>query len=160
MGRVLALLALVGALLIPATLTAATKSDGTLSVKRGRGQIVLKLRGTVIGSLANGTVRVRDQSPLDGQYPHFRHCRLRYPTPSTTVCTGKKLSFRALDARYVVTTKGTGTFLSVVGHGTVTVDGSGDGTVPTGVMSFDDGPYQPLPIDPTTYPLGTSQPLK
>jgi hypothetical protein len=157
MRRLPIVLALVVALLLPTVLSAATTSDGTLSVKRGRGKIVLKLRGTVIGSMANGTVRIRDQAPGDGQVPHFRHCRLSYPNLSTTVCKGRKLSFRALDGRYVVTTKGGGTFLSAVGHGTVMFDGAGDGTLPTGVMSFDGDPYQPIPIDPTTYQLGTSQ---
>jgi hypothetical protein len=157
MRRLLLVLAAAGVLATPALLSAATRTDGTLSVKRGHGQIMLKLRGgTAIGSVANGSVRIRDLLPANGQPPQFRHCRLRTINASTSVCTGRKLSFRALDGRYNVTTKGSGTFLSAVGRGFVTVDGAGDGTTPTGVMSFDSGPYQPIPIDPTTYPLGTT----
>ncbi len=137
-------------------LSAATRSDGTLSVKRGKGKIVLKLRGTAIGSVANGSVRIRNVALASGQPPKFRHCRLRVVDASTSVCTGRKLSFRALDGRYNVTTKGTGTFLSAVGRGSVTFDGAGDGTTSAGVMSFDSGPYQSIPVDPTTYPLGTT----
>jgi hypothetical protein len=156
MSRLLLVLAAAGILATPAVLPAATLSDGTLSVKRGHGQIQVKLRGTVIGSMANGSVRIRDLTPFSGESPQFRHCRLRSITAATTVCTGKRLSFRALDGRYVVTTKGGGTFLSAVGRGTVMLDGAGDGSTPTGVMSFDGGPYQPIPLDPTTYTLGTT----
>jgi hypothetical protein len=155
MARTLSLLLLAAALAFPATLSAASTTDGTLSVKRGHGLIVTKLRGTVIGSLASGTVRVKDLTPFDGQSPRFRHCHtLRPINASTTVCKGRKISFRALSGPYVVTTRGTGIFLSAVGHGSVMFDGVD--TAPTGVMSFDGGPYQPIPVDPTTYPLGTT----
>jgi hypothetical protein len=155
MARTLSLLVLIAALALPATLSAASSIDGTLSVKRGHGQIVLKLRGTAIGSLATGMVRIRDLTPFDAQSPRFRHCRtLRPINAATTVCKGRKISFRALDGRYIVTTKGAGTFLSAVGHGSVMLDGVD--LAPTGVMSFDGGPYQPIPVDPTTYPLGTT----
>lgn len=155
MARTLSLLMLIGALALPATLSAALGTDGTLSVKRGHGQIVLKLRGTAIGSLSSGMVRIRDLTPFDGNSPRFRHCRtLRPINAATTVCKGRKISFRALNGRYVVTTKGAGTFLSAVGQGSVTLDGVD--LAPTGVMSFDGGPYQPIPTVPTTYSLGTT----
>ena len=160
MARLLLLVTVVGVLALPAALSAASRSDGTLSVKRGKGQIKVKLHGTVIGSMAYGSVRIRDLTPFDGQAAQFRHCRLRPVNASTDLCTGKKLSFRALDGGYVVTTKGSGTFLSAVGRGTATLDGAGDGTTPTGVMSLDGGPYQPIPVDPTTYLLGTTTPGK
>jgi hypothetical protein len=156
MVRLLVLMAVVGLLALPAALLAATRSDGTLSVKRAKGQIHIKLRGTVIGSMAVGSVRIRDLTPNDGQYATFRHCRERIVSLTTSVCKGKKLSFRALDGGYVITTIGSGTFLSAVGRGTVTLDGAGDGTSPTGVMSLDGGPYQPVPVDPTTYQLGNT----
>jgi hypothetical protein len=145
-------------LALPATLSAATRSDGTLSVKRAKGHIQIRLHGTVIGSMATGSVRIRDLTPSDAQFATFRHCRQRSVNFVTVVCKGKKLSFRALDGGYVVTTTGTGTFLSAVGRGTAMLDGAGDGTSPAGVMSFDGGPYQPIPIDPTTYQLGSSTP--
>jgi hypothetical protein len=158
MTRSLLLVMVVGMLALPAALSAANRSDGTLSVKRAKGHIQIKLHGTVIGSMANGSVRIRDLTPNDGQYATFRHCRLRSLNFTTSVCKGKKLSFRALDGGYVVTTTGTGTFLSAVGRGSATLDGAGDGTSPAGVMSLDGGPYQPVPIDPTTYQLGNTIP--
>ena len=155
MVRIFSLLALAAALALPSGLAAAAKADGTLSVKRGHGTIVLKLRGTAIGSLATGLVRIKDLTPFDGQSPKFRHCHtLRVINPSTSVCKGRRISFRALDGSYVVTTKGAGIFLSAAGRGSVMLDGVD--TALTGVMSFDGGPYQPIPSAPTTYPLGST----
>ncbi len=157
MTRILPLLAAVAALAIPTTLLAASASDGTLSVKRGRAAIVLKLRGTAIGSIAIGSVKIRDLTPFTGSSPRFRHCRILRPiSASTTLCKGRKISFRAPDGPYVVTAKGVGIFLSAVGRGTVTFDGTGDATHPNGLMSFDDGPYLPIPDEPTSYSLGTA----
>jgi hypothetical protein len=157
MGRTLLIVVLAAALAVPATLSAATATDGTLSVKRGRGTIVLKFKGTAIGRLANGRVRITDKTPFDEQSPQFRHCRrLLYPTLSTTVCIGRYISFRALDGRYVVRVQGSGIYLSAVGRGTVMVDGVGDQGLPDGVMSIDDSPYESLPDYPTTFDLGTS----
>lgn len=158
MARLLVLIAAVGLLALPAAPLAATRSNGTLSVKRAKGHIQIKLRGTVIGSMASGSVRIRDLTPNDGQYATFRHCHETIVSLTTSVCKGKKLSFRALDGAYIITTNGSGTFLSAVGRGTVTLDGAGNGTSPTGVMSLDGGPYQPIPIDPTTYQLGNTTP--
>jgi hypothetical protein len=160
MKRILLLCAVAGALAIPATISAASATDGTLSVKRGRGLIVLKLRGTVIGSMANGSVRIRDFTPFDGQSPQFRHCKVHRVSASTTVCTGRKLSFRALDGHYAVRTKGSGIFLSAVGRGTVMMDGADFPTTSDGVMSFDGGPYQPIPYIPTNYTLGSTPPSR
>jgi len=157
MARILLLFAVVLALAIPATISAASSADGTLSVKRGRGVIVLKLRGTAIGSMANGTVRIRDFTPFDGQSPQFRHCKVRQISPSTTVCTGRRLSFRALDGHYAVRTKGSGIFLSAVGRGSVMLDGVYySPATSNGLVSFDGGASQPIPGDPVTYQLGTT----
>jgi hypothetical protein len=156
MKRLLLLLCLAAALALPVAVSAAG-TDGSLSVKRGHATIVLKLRGTTIGRMARGTVRIRDMNPYDNAFPQVRHCRtLRYPNPYTTLCTGKKLVFRAVDGRFQLRVKGSGIYLSAVGRGSVTLQGAGSLTVPNGLMSLDDGPYQPIPDEQTTYPLGTA----
>jgi hypothetical protein len=155
MKRILVLLGLTAALAMPVAVVAAAGTDGTLSVKKGHATIVLKLRGTIIGRLASGTIRIRDVNPYDNSAPQIRHCRLRYPSFATIACTGRKIVFRALGGRFVVRVKGSGIYLSAVGRGTVTVQGAGSLTVPNGVMSLDDGPYQPIPDLLTTYTLGT-----
>jgi hypothetical protein len=147
-------------LAVPAVVSAAARTDGSLSVKRGRATITIRLaRGTVIGRLAAGQVKIKDPSPYDGPPPDVRHCRrLRYPTPNTTLCIGRNLTFRALDGRFVVTVKGTGIYLSAVGRGTVTIIGDSDPSTPNGTMSIDNGAYEPIPDYQTIFALGTSGP--
>jgi hypothetical protein len=158
MRRFLLFLGLVAALSVPAVVTAASLTDGTLSVKRGRATINIKLRGTVIGRMASGTIRIRDLGPYDDSIPQIRHCRLRYPNSTTIACTGKKIVFRAVDGRFVVRLKGSGIYLSAVGRGTVTVTGAANPNFPNGVMSVDNGPYQPIPDFETTFTLGSTTP--
>jgi hypothetical protein len=160
MRRFLIVLGLLAALALPAVVTAAARTDGTLSVKRGRTTIALKLtRGTAIGRVAVGQVKIKDPSPYDGPPPELRNCRhRRYPGPNTTVCIGRKLTFRALDGRFVVNVKGTGVFLSAVGRGTVTIIGDSNPSSPNGVMSIDNGAYQAIPDFQTVFALGASGP--
>jgi hypothetical protein len=72
MGRLFLLTALLlAAFTVPAALSADTPGDGTLSVKRGRGSVVVKLKGTVIGRLTNGRVQVKDYRPFDNNVALF-----------------------------------------------------------------------------------------
>jgi hypothetical protein len=155
MKRILLFLGLAAALAVPLGVSAAAGTDGSLSVKKGHATIVLKVRGTVIGRLASGNVRIRDMKPYDNSVPQIRHCRVRYPNFSTIACTGRKIVFRALDGRFVLRLKGSGIFFSAVGRGTVTMLGAGSLTVPNGFWSQDDGPYQPIPDELMTLTLGT-----
>src|SRR5438046_8457467 len=91
--------------------SASTGTHGTLSVKKGHATIVLKLKGTTIGRMARGTIRIRDLNPYDNAIPQVRHCRLRYPNSLTVLCTGKKIVFRAADGRFTVRLKGSGIYL-------------------------------------------------
>lgn len=160
MRRILLVLGLVALLAVPAVVTAAARTDGSLSVKRGRATITVKLRrGTVIGSMASGTIRIRDLGPYDASIPQIRHCRLRYPDSTTIACTGKKITFRALDGRFTTHLKGSGIFLSAVGRGSATLMGAASTRFPNnGQMSLDNGPYQPIPDLETTFSLGSPTP--
>ena len=158
MRRILPLTIALAALTVPAALSADTPGDGTLSVKRGKGSVVLKLKGTVIGRVKNGRVQVRDFRPLDVNDPVLTGCipRIRRIGAGISVCKGRNVGFRVVDGRFNVTVKGSGISISAVGRGPVTVDGVGDTGVNDGVMSVDDGPYESLPDDPLTFTLGTS----
>jgi hypothetical protein len=160
MRRFLLILGLLAALAAPTVVSAAARTDGTLSIKRGRATVAIKLqRGTVIGRLASGQVKIRDVSPYDGPPPDVHHCRrIRYPSPTTTLCIGRKLTFRALDGRFVVNVKGTGIFLSAVGRGQVTITGAANPNLPNGVMSINNGAYQPIPDFEMVFPLGAPSP--
>jgi hypothetical protein len=157
MRRFLILTAVLAAVTVPLALAADTPVDGTLSVKRGRGLVVLKLKGTVIGRVAkNGRVQVRDFRPLDGNDPQLT-CRphVRRIGAGTWLCKGRNIGFRVEDGRFNVNVRGTGISISAVGRGQVTVDGAGDTGVSDGVMSVDSAPYGSLPDEPTTLFLGT-----
>ena len=160
MRRFSIILGLLAALALPTVVIAAAQTDGSLSIKRGRTTVAIKLgRGTVIGRIAVGQVKIKDPTPYDASSPEVHHCRrLRYPTPNTTLCIGKKLTFRALDGRFVINARGTGVFLSAVGRGTVTIIGDSDPSTPNGVMSVDNGAYEAIPDFQTIFTLGTPSP--
>jgi hypothetical protein len=160
MGRKLFLVMLLTGLLgVSVAFAGDAPGDGTLSVKRGRGSISIKFTGTVIGRI-NGWIRVRDFRLADGTVPQLVGCRtkVRHPLVGIYYCRGRNVSFRILDGKYSVNMKGVGIFLSAVGRGSVTLDGTGDTGVNDGVMSFNDEPYQSLPDFPQTYPLEAPPP--
>lgn len=160
MRRFLLFVGLAAMFAVPAVVTAATRTDGALSIKRGRATITIKLkRGTVIGTMASGTIRIRDLGPYDNSIPQVRHCRLRYPDSMTIACTGKKITFRAVDGRFTTHLKGSGIFLSAVGRGNVTVTGAANPRFPNnGLMAVDNGPYQPIPDYEMNFALGSTTP--
>jgi|1186.fasta_scaffold93254_2 hypothetical protein len=155
MQRTLLLTALLAALTVPVGLAADT-GDGTLSVKRGRGLVVLKLKGTVIGRVKSGRVQVKDFRPLDARDPIITGCKIRRIGPGISLCKGRNLGVRVDDGRFNVTVQGSGISISAVGRGPVAIDGAGETGGADGVLSVDDGPYESLPDEPTTLTLGTA----
>jgi hypothetical protein len=157
MRRLLVLTLLLSALTVPLAVAADTPTDSTLSVKRGRGVVTLKVTGTVIGRVANGRVQVRDFKPGDGNSPQWS-CKRHRISKQLSYCKGRNLGFRVEDGRFTVSVRGSGIWISAVAHGQVTVDGLGETGVNDGVMSIDDAPYQSLPDDLTTFYLGPPPP--
>jgi hypothetical protein len=160
MRRGLAIATVLAVFTVPLALAADTPGDGTLSVKRGRGSVVLKLKGTVIGRVGrNGRVQIRDFRPFDANDPQLS-CRshVRRVGAGTWVCKGRNITFRVEKGRFNVNVRGTGISISAVGRGNIVVDGAGDTGVTDGVMSIDSTPYESLPDFATTYFLGTPPP--
>jgi len=157
MKRILGLTLLLFACTVPLALAGGTPTDGTLSVKRGRGMLTLKVTGTVIGRVANGRVQVRDFKPGDGNNPQWG-CKWHRISRQVTYCKGRNLGFRVEDGRFTINVRGSGISISAVAHGQVDVDGAGDTGVNDGVMSIDDGTYQSLPDFLTTFSLGQPPP--
>jgi hypothetical protein len=157
MTRILGLTLLLLASTVPLALAGGTPTDGTLSVKRGRGMLTLKVTGTVIGRVANGRVQVRDFKPGDGNDPQWS-CKRHRISRQVSYCKGRNLGFRVEDGRFTVNVRGTGISISAVAHGQVDVDGAGDTGVNDGVMSIDNATYQSLPDFLTTFTLGQPPP--
>jgi hypothetical protein len=157
MTRILGLTLLLLASTVPLALAGGTPTDGTLSVKRGRGMLTLKVTGTVIGRVANGRVQIRDFKPGDGKDPQWS-CKRHRISRQVSYCKGRNLGFRVEDGRFTVNVRGTGISISAVAHGQVDVDGAGDTGVNDGVMSIDNATYQSLPDFLTTFSLGQPPP--
>jgi len=144
---------------------AAEPSAGVLSVERARGTVVLELRGSVLGRLGVGTLRVTDLTPRDRFAPLVvgRKLQEEQVGPRTTVYRGQGLRFRMLGGGYRIVVRGGGISLSAVGRGVVVLQA--ERRLPgedAGVYSLDgvDCSLEPelcaaLPDDPTRLVLGS-----
>jgi len=145
---------------------AAEPNVGALSVERGKGVVMLDLRGSVLGRLASGTLRVTDHTPGD-RYSALvvgRKLAQERVGPRTILYRGQGLRFRMLGGGYRIVARGIGIDVSAVGRGVVMLDG--DPKVPgedTGVYSLDGADCElepelcaPLPTEPERFVLGPS----
>ncbi len=157
------LCALVALASIPAIAWAGEPTAGTLSVDRGRGVVMIELRGVVLGRLTSGSLRVTDQTPNDRYAPLVVGRKLTQERlgPRTVLYRGQGLRFRMLGGGYRMVARGSGITVSVVGRGVVVLDGDprfpGDDP---GVYSLDgvdcsEEPLlcTPLPSEPERYVL-------
>jgi hypothetical protein len=157
MRRLVLFTVLAFALALPVAGLAVTSDDGTLSVRNGAGLVKLTFTGSAVGSVAQGKVVTTDPVLDDGAGVVFWGCNSKKTdfTATTTVCTGDKIRFRAIGGKYKLFVRGSGVYLSVVGRGAVTLDGSGDDptVVRDGVYSLNDQPYRSLPNEAKTVEL-------
>jgi len=156
----------VAAALLAAGAGAAEPVAGTLTVENGRGVVTLDLRGSMLGRLKAGTLRVTDGTPWDA-YSEIvvgRRVTQEQIGPRTVLYRGSNLRFRMLGGGYRVVARGIGIDISAVGRGVVILDGEprfpGDDV---GMYSFDgiDCGFEPLecealPSDPERFTLGAS----
>jgi hypothetical protein len=163
MRRALVTALLTLGLIVPAVALAGDSAgdDGTLSVRSGKGLVGLNLsRGATIGRLGKGRLTVDDWVDTDNTRIDFWGCELtRDIDENTTVCAGTYIRFRIIGNRYRLKLTGRGIFLSAVGQGTVTLNGSGDpdlGIYRDGVYSLNGDPYRSLPDDSETFQLAPS----
>jgi hypothetical protein len=157
MRRLISLTVLAIALAVPAVgyaVAGGGSDDGTLSVKSGAGRVYMNINGTVVGRLGKGYIQITDPNPNDGQGFDFVGCDVgSYDrSTSTSIChsDGKNgvVRFKAIGGNYRITIyKASGIFLSAVGHGYATLNGTGNDpdVVSDGTYSVNDGPYKSLP---------------
>jgi hypothetical protein len=151
------------ALLVPAaTAGDLQRGDGTLSIRDGRGTVVVHAQGAVIGQVArferNGRLIIEDLVEDDDAVPRvlgWDWSRLR--RDGTPIYGGKAIRFRLIGGRFVLrATNALGLQLSVVGRGSVTLDGAGSvtsGIGYDGVFSLNGEPAESLPDEPETLQL-------
>jgi hypothetical protein len=142
---------------------AAEPTVGTLSVERGKGVVMVDLRGSLLGRLVTGTLRVTDHTPND-RYAALvvgRKLTQERLGSRTVLYRGQGLRFRMVGGAYRVVARGSGISVSAVGRGVVMLDAEprfpGDDT---GIYSLDgvDCSLEPalctsLPTDPERFSL-------
>jgi hypothetical protein len=147
------------ALAVPASSAARERSpnDGTLSVRDARGTIILSARGGVIGSFAQGSVRIVDPVEGDGTGPIVSGDEFRKEIDEKTdIYRGTKVRFRIIGGAFKVVIKGRGINLSLVGKGSVTLNGAGTGD--DGTYSVNGGEYSFVPDFLFAFPLSATSP--
>jgi hypothetical protein len=158
--KTLVLAALVALSIPVAGLGAPRAGDGTLSVEDGRGKVIVHARGGLIGRLDRGIVTVYDLSPNDAHVPVVTGADRR-PVPvgrNGVRYRGDAIRFRVVGGHFRVVVEGRGIDLSVVGRGTVFVQGE---TASPGLYSLDGedcrlspATCEPLPEAGVRYKLG------
>ena len=146
-------------LVLPATAWAirSLPGDGTLVVDNGRGVVVVRARGGIIGRFDSGRLIVEDPVQGDGSGPVVYGAeRIRELGANRTLYIGEDVRFRMIGGLYRVQIQAVGIDVSAVGRGTATLDASGFSDQP-GRYSINGGPFQPLPGVATRFTLG--QPL-
>jgi hypothetical protein len=142
---------------------AAEPTAGTLSVERGRGAVMIDLKGSVLGRVTSGTLRVTDHTPNDrfAAVVFGRKLTQERVGPRTVLYRGLGLRFRMLGGGYRMVARGSGITVSAVGRGSVMLDGeprweaddvgvySLDGTD----CSVDPLTCTPLPLEPERFLL-------
>jgi len=126
--------------------------DGTFSVRSGKGFVRIIARGTIIGSVANGQVRVVDRSPFDDRYPVVRGGKLKQSTFNSVTRQGKNVRFRLGGGMYRLRITGRRINLSAVGRGAVVLDGD-ERYADTGLYSLNGEEFLPVPYERIGLPL-------
>jgi hypothetical protein len=142
---------------------AGAPSEGTLSVRDGRGMLQLTSRGTMIGRIASGKLTVVDPNPYDNRRAIVLGAEKRVTSRNlkTTVYSGQDIRLRVTGGRANVKFNGRGIHLSAVGRGSGLVDGTGDlstGVFFDGVWSLNDEDYHSLPDVLTGFDLAGPPP--
>ncbi len=145
---------------------AAAPDVGVLSVEDGKGMVMLDLRGSVLGRLTTGTLKVTDHTPWD-RYSALvvgRKVTQERLGAKTVLYRGQGLRFRMVGGGYRIVVRGVGISVSAVGRGVVALDG--EPRLPgedVGVYSLEEGVdcdveralCTPLPDEPERFTLGS-----
>jgi hypothetical protein len=156
MRKLVVLLCAFTALAAATVAWAAEPTGGTLSVERGRGIVMIDLKGSVLGRITNGTLRVTDHTPFDRFSPVVSGRKLTETRlgPRTVLYRGQGLRFRMVGGGSRIVARGSGITVSAVGRGTVMLQAEqrfvGDDT---GVYSLDGTDCSVEPLSCTPLPI-------
>ena len=146
--RLLPIILAVLAIAVPAGFAAAEPA-GSLSIEDGRGSVVLKGKGIVIGRLERGELQIIDLSPNDQWSPRLNGV----PRGRSVWTRSKDINFYVPGGRYKITVRGEGFSISARGQGSASLNGRPDATGATGVYAVGDDPRAAIPTG-VTVPYG------
>jgi hypothetical protein len=138
--RLLPIILAVLAIAVPAGFAAAEPA-GSLSIEDGRGSVVLKGKGIVIGRLERGELQIVDLSPNDQWSPRLNGV----PRGRTVWTRSKDINFYVPGGRYKITVRGEGFSISARGQGSASLNGRPDATGATGSYAVGDDARAPIP---------------
>jgi opacity protein-like surface antigen len=159
MRRLLTFAVLALALALPAGAAARPKAatDGTLSVKDGRGVITIQGRGGVIGSFNKGSVTINDPIDGDGTGPIVTGDDWsKEKSDTATTWGGTKVRFRIIGGTFRIVVRARGVNLSFVGKGNVILNGAG--TDDDGSYAVNGGDYNLIPAFALPFALSATSP--
>ncbi len=104
---------------LPAATLATRAPAGALSIEGGRGVVVVRGNGGLLGRLARGTVELVDLTPTD----QWKATVNGVPRSRRTFLKGLNVSFRILGGDYRLSVKGEGISISARGTGVATLLG-------------------------------------
>lgn len=129
---------------------------------------MIDLKGSVVGRITSGSLRVTDHTPNDRftAVVYGRKLTQERAGPRTIVYRGAGLRFRMLGGGYRMVARGSGITVSAVGRGSVMLDGEPRFTADDlGVYSLDGTDCSvdpltctPLPLEPERYLLEPLEP--
>lgn len=151
-----AALALLSVLVFAVPLGSAATPAGTFSVEDGRGTVVLRGKGIVIGRLERGEIQIVDITPLDQWSPRVNGV----PRGKTVWLRGRDVNFYVPGGRYRITVRGDGFSISARGQGTATLDGHADAAGTTGTYAVGDADPVPLPQESESVQYGAPLTVK
>lgn len=134
-------------LIVPAVWAASRPPSGSLSIEGGRGSVVIRGSGVVVGRLEKGDLQIVDLSPNDQWDP-----RVNGLPQARLLTRGKDINFFIPGGRYRVTVRGDGVAISARGTGVAVVkakDAAESGTIAVG-----DGAPAPFPLEASRLTFG------
>lgn len=132
---------------------AGASTPETFSIDDGRGVVILRGSGVVIGRLGHGEVQIVDLSPIDQWSPRLNGV----PRGKVVWTKGRSVNFFVPGGRYRITVKGDGISVSARGQGVVTIDGRPDAVGDAGSYSIGDGDDQPVGDGVARFTFGGQQ---
>lgn len=150
MARGFWIVVVVCALAAPLAATAAVRSPaGSLSIEDGRGEVVVKGTGGIIGRIDRGSLQIVDLTPND----RWGAVVNGLPRPRTFTMRGTSINFRLLGGQYRVTIRGAGIAIAARGKGVAALTGEPDELGLTGLYAAGEDGVSCRAVDAACLPL-------